>query len=46
MQVIKPKVLIDYNNSINADDKQDQQLSFFPVMRRYAKRYKKVFLQD
>lgn len=43
MPVIKPKVVLDYNNSMNAVDKQDQQLSSFPVMRRYAKGYKKMF---
>ena len=43
MPVIKPKVVIDYNNSMNAVDKQDQQLSSFPIMRRYAKGYKKCF---
>jgi hypothetical protein len=43
MPVIKPKVVIDYNNSMNAVDKQDQQLSSFPVMRKYAKGYKKYF---
>jgi hypothetical protein len=42
MPVIKPKVVIDYNNSMNAVDKQDQ-LSSLPVMRRYAKGYKKCF---
>ena len=41
--VMKPKVVIDYNNSMNAVDKQDQQLSSFPIMRRYAKGYKKMF---
>jgi len=43
MPVIKPKVVIDYNNSMNAVDKQDQQLSSFPVMRKYSKGYKKMF---
>ena len=41
--VMKPEVVIDYNNSMNAVDKQDQQLSSFPIMRRYAKGYKKSF---
>ena len=40
--VMKPKVVIDYNNSMNAVDKQDQ-LSSFPIMRRYAKGYKEMF---
>jgi hypothetical protein len=43
MPVIKPKVVIDYNKSMKAVDKQDQQLSSFPVMHRYAKGYKKCF---
>jgi hypothetical protein len=43
MPVIKPKVVIDYNNSMNAVDKQDQQLSSFPVMHKYSKGYKKCF---
>jgi hypothetical protein len=43
MPVIKPKVVIDYNNSMNAVDKQDQQPSSFPVMRKYAKGYRLVF---
>jgi hypothetical protein len=44
--VIKPKVVIDYNNSMNAVDKQDQQLPSFPVIRKYAKDYKNIFLHD
>jgi hypothetical protein len=28
---------------MNAVDQQDQQLSSFPVMRKYAKGYKKIF---
>jgi hypothetical protein len=43
MPVIKPKVVIDYNNSMNAVDKQDLQLSSFPLMCRYAKGYKTMF---
>jgi hypothetical protein len=43
MPVIKLKVVIDYNNSMNAVDKQDQQMSSFPVMSKYAKSYKKIF---
>jgi hypothetical protein len=43
LPVIKPKVVIDYNNSMNAVDKQDQQLSSFPVMHKYAKGYKNFF---
>jgi hypothetical protein len=39
MPDIKPKVVTDYN-SMNAVDKQDQ-LSSFPVMRKYSKGYKK-----
>jgi hypothetical protein len=39
----KTNVVIDYNTSMNAVDKQDQHLSSFPVMRRYAKGYKKLF---
>jgi hypothetical protein len=41
--IIKPKVVIDYNNSMNAVDKQDHQLSSFPVMRKYAKGYEKKY---
>jgi hypothetical protein len=43
MPVIKTKAVIDYNSSVNAVDKQFQQLSSFPVMRKYAKGYKKIF---
>jgi hypothetical protein len=43
MPVIKPKVVIDYDNSMNAVDKQDQQMSSFPVMCKYANGYKKYF---
>jgi hypothetical protein len=43
MPVIKPKVVIDYKTSMNAVDKQDQHLSSFPVMHRYAKGCKKLF---
>jgi hypothetical protein len=37
MPVIKPNAVLDYNNCMNAVDKQDQQPSSFPVMRKYAK---------
>jgi hypothetical protein len=43
MPVVKPKAVLDYNNCMNADDQQDQQLPSFPVLREYAKGYKKIF---
>jgi hypothetical protein len=44
----KPQAVIDYNNSMNAVDRQDQQLSSFPLMRRYSQGHKKilVYLMD
>ncbi|KAG8238002.1 hypothetical protein J437_LFUL017791 [Ladona fulva] len=42
-EIVKPKVVIDYNVQMNTVDRQDQQLASFPIMRRYAKGYRKVF---
>jgi polysaccharide deacetylase 2 family uncharacterized protein YibQ len=39
MPVIKRKAVLDYNNCMNAVDKQDQQLSAFPVMRKATRKY-------
>lgn len=41
--VVKPKLAIDYNNGMNGVDRHEQVLASFPVVRRYAKSYKKIF---
>lgn len=41
--ILKPNVVVDYNQSMCGVDKQDQRLSCFPVMRRTVKGYKKIF---
>nr|XP_050024245.1 piggyBac transposable element-derived protein 4-like [Dermacentor andersoni] len=41
--VPKPRVVQDYNKGMGGVDRQDQQLASFPIMRRYAKGYKKIF---
>lgn len=42
-EIMKPKLIIDYNNGMLAVDRQDQVLSYDPVIRRYSKGYKKIF---
>jgi hypothetical protein len=39
MPVIEPKAVLDYNNCMNAVDKQVQQLSSFPVIRKVTTKY-------
>lgn len=41
--VLKPRVVQEYNKGMGGVDRQDQQLACFPIMRRYAKGYKKIF---
>jgi len=42
--VQKPNVVIDYNNTMGGADKADQELMFYPVMRKQQKLYyKKIF---
>ncbi|XP_065309952.1 piggyBac transposable element-derived protein 4-like [Dermacentor albipictus] len=43
LPVLKPQVVIDYNRGMGGVDSEDQQLASFPIMRRYAKCYKKIF---
>ncbi|KAJ4446148.1 hypothetical protein ANN_12841 [Periplaneta americana] len=41
---LKPKMVIDYNNSMGRVDKVDQHLAAYPVPRNSGKRYyKKIF---
>ncbi|KAG8233620.1 hypothetical protein J437_LFUL001031 [Ladona fulva] len=44
--VVKPKIVMDYNVQMNTVDRQDQQLASFPIKRRYAKHYRKVFFYE
>ncbi|XP_050038624.1 piggyBac transposable element-derived protein 4-like [Dermacentor andersoni] len=39
----KPRVVLDYNTGMGGVDRHDQQLASFPIMRRYAKGYRKNF---
>lgn len=40
----KPVVILDYNHTMGGMDKADQELTFYPVMRKQQKRYyKKIF---
>lgn len=41
--VVKPACVIAYNKGMLGVDRQDQVLASFPIMRRTAKAYKKVF---
>lgn len=41
--IMKPKQIIEYNQGMLAVDRQDQVLSYNPVMRRYVKGYVKIF---
>ncbi|XP_040071775.2 piggyBac transposable element-derived protein 4 [Ixodes scapularis] len=41
--ILKPQVVLDYNRGMGGVDREDQQLASFPIMRRYAKGYKKIF---
>lgn len=43
LPVLKPQVVQDYNRGMGGVDREDQQLASFPIMRRYAKGYKKIF---
>ncbi|XP_046666644.1 piggyBac transposable element-derived protein 4-like [Homalodisca vitripennis] len=42
-KIMKPKMIMDYNNGMLAVDRQDQVLAYDPVIRRYSKGYKKLF---
>jgi len=42
--VQKPNAVLDYNHTMGGVDKADQELTFYPVMRKQQKRYyKKIF---
>jgi len=42
--VQKPNVIVDYNHTMGGVDKADQELTFYPIMRKQQKRYyKKIF---
>ncbi|KAH9362965.1 hypothetical protein HPB48_014253 [Haemaphysalis longicornis] len=42
LPVLKPQVVQDCNRGMGDVDREDQQLTSFPIMRRYAKGYKKT----
>lgn len=42
-EVVKPKLITDYNNGMFGVDRIDQRLASFPIMRRTVKAYKKIF---
>ncbi|XP_043529386.1 piggyBac transposable element-derived protein 4-like [Frieseomelitta varia] len=39
----KPKCVIEHNKGMVGIDRQDRMLACFPVMRKYTKKYRKVF---
>lgn len=41
--VIKPNVVLEYNDGMGGVDRQDSYLSSFSLMRKYIKSYKKIF---
>jgi len=42
-EVQKPAAVLDYNHTMGGVDKADQELTFYPVMRKQQKRYYKKF---
>lgn len=42
--VTKPNIVLEYNNGMGGVDHQDSHLSYFSLMRKYIKSYKKIFL--
>ena len=43
-EVLKPKVVLDYNHTMGGVDKADQELTYYPFMGKHQKRYyKKIF---
>ena len=43
-EILKPNLVLDYNHTMGGVDKADQELTYYPVMRKQQKRYyKKVF---
>ncbi|XP_072266447.1 piggyBac transposable element-derived protein 4-like [Pyxicephalus adspersus] len=43
-EVMKPQVVIDYNNTMGGVDRSDQAMTFYPAMRKKHKKYnKKIF---
>ena len=42
--VMKPQVVLDYNNTMGGVDRADQAMTFYPAMRKQQKKYyKKIF---
>ncbi|XP_068081806.1 piggyBac transposable element-derived protein 4-like [Anabrus simplex] len=41
--VLKPNMVVDYNSGMGGVDSHDQRLASYPLMRRYAKGYKKIY---
>jgi len=43
-EILKPNLVLDYNHTMGGVDKADQELTYYPVMRKQQKRYyKKIF---
>ena len=43
-EIMKPQVVIDYNNTIGGVNRADQAMTFYPAMRKQQKKYyKKIF---
>ncbi|XP_068117048.1 piggyBac transposable element-derived protein 4-like [Hyperolius riggenbachi] len=43
-EVVKPQLVLDYNNTMGGVDKSDQETTFYPAMRKQQKKYyKKIF---
>ena len=43
-EVTKPNIVLDYNNTMGCVDKADQELTYYPVMRKQQKRY--IYIQE
>ncbi|GFT74924.1 piggyBac transposable element-derived protein 4 [Nephila pilipes] len=39
----KPKVVMEYNNTMGGVDRMDQHLTNYPVTKKRGKKYKKIF---
>ena len=44
-EVMKPQVLIDYNNTMRGVDRADQAMTFYPAMRKPQKKYYKKIIR-
>ncbi|MCP6606332.1 transposase, partial [Klebsiella pneumoniae] len=41
--ITKPNIVLDYDDGMGGVDLQDSYLSSFPLMRKFAKSYRKIF---